>query len=368
MMLSNESYTMLGAVGERQPKAKDLDSYSSTASHQPKACPNQNHRPSNSPSTSVDSGSHSPASCSGSDVAYKFAAENQKTHVAREQIDYKLRMIQQPKRSRMVGSGEKADRRPIDPPPIAGFQAVCSSQGDGETDLTLLRSPAFICYATLCESAPPHKELFTIPHSKKPFVVGTRVSSIFQLRESDPPACNGHYFVFPDLGVRVEGQYRLKLSVYEIEDTKVHFCASIVTDQFEVFSAKKFPGMNESTPLSKTFAKQGIRLRVRTKISGPSDKQLSSQLVERFDREDKHLTQASPHRKKRKKQPLPQDLPSEPTCLQNSYLPNKNAKIPGQILPSLDDMLNGVPVFEESHLNPSVADKIASSLPLDRAD
>jgi hypothetical protein len=39
--------------------------------------------------------------------------------------------------------------------------------------------------------------------------------------------------------------------------------ATVMSDPFKVFSAKKFPGMIESTPLSKAFAGQGIRIPVR---------------------------------------------------------------------------------------------------------
>lgn len=36
-----------------------------------------------------------------------------------------------------------------------------------------------------------------------------------------------------------------------------------LSDQFLVYSAKKFPGMIESTELSRKFASQGIRIPVR---------------------------------------------------------------------------------------------------------
>jgi Velvet factor len=39
--------------------------------------------------------------------------------------------------------------------------------------------------------------------------------------------------------------------------------ATATSQPFEVFSAKKFPGMIESTVLSKKFASQGIRIPVR---------------------------------------------------------------------------------------------------------
>lgn len=39
--------------------------------------------------------------------------------------------------------------------------------------------------------------------------------------------------------------------------------ASIFSDEFTVFSAKKFPGVIESTPISKCFATQGIKIPIR---------------------------------------------------------------------------------------------------------
>ena len=38
---------------------------------------------------------------------------------------------------------------------------------------------------------------------------------------------------------------------------------TVLSQPFEVYSAKKFPGMIESTGLSKKFALQGIRIPVR---------------------------------------------------------------------------------------------------------
>ena len=39
--------------------------------------------------------------------------------------------------------------------------------------------------------------------------------------------------------------------------------AQVFSDDFQVFSAKKFPGVVDSTPLSKAFAKQGIKIPIR---------------------------------------------------------------------------------------------------------
>lgn len=46
--------------------------------------------------------------------------------------------------------------------------------------------------------------------------------------------------------------------------------ASVYSEPFQVYSAKKFPGVIESTPLSKTFASQGIKIPIRKE--GKSDK------------------------------------------------------------------------------------------------
>jgi hypothetical protein len=89
------------------------------------------------------------------------------------------------------------------------------------------------------------------------------------------------YFVFPDLSIRHEGKYRLTFSLYEdVKDpndhdtetdgkpTGPHIChrLEVKTMPFSVFSAKKFPGLAESTSLSKIFAEQGCRVRIRRDV------------------------------------------------------------------------------------------------------
>ena len=54
---------------------------------------------------------------------------------------------------------------------------------------------------------------------------------------------------------------------------KAPILATVFSDVFQVYSAKKFPGVIESTPLSRVFAGQGIKIPIRK--DGP--KQLSNQ-------------------------------------------------------------------------------------------
>lgn len=66
---------------------------------------------------------------------------------------------------------------------------------------------------------------------------------------------------------------RLKLSFIDISPpegsnepvnrSKVPVLASTFTEIFQVYSAKKFPGVIESTELSKCFAAQGIKIPIR---------------------------------------------------------------------------------------------------------
>ncbi|KAF1830010.1 hypothetical protein BDW02DRAFT_573443 [Decorospora gaudefroyi] len=89
----------------------------------------------------------------------------------------------------------------------------------------------------------------------------------------------GFWFVLQDLSVRTEGTFRLKLRLFDISANngtnatlqadggptqgKGPCLAHTLSDPFTVYSAKKFPGVIESTPLSKCFAQQGIKIPIR---------------------------------------------------------------------------------------------------------
>ena len=42
------------------------------------------------------------------------------------------------------------------------------------------------------------------------------MSSLYHLKDSENQNTDAGFFVFPDLSVRTEGSYRLKLSLYEV--------------------------------------------------------------------------------------------------------------------------------------------------------
>lgn len=69
--------------------------------------------------------------------------------------------------------------------------------------------------------------------------------------------------------MRREGAYRLHFSLFQVPrltqviDNQIFYCASVMSQVFTVYPAKRFPGMQESTPLSRLFAAQGLKIRIR---------------------------------------------------------------------------------------------------------
>lgn len=111
-------------------------------------------------------------------------------------------------------------------------------------------------------------------------LIGSLSVNAFRLQDTEGKT--GFWFVLQDLSVRTEGLFRLKMSFVDVGSGKGNntlntgrapVLATCFSDQFQVFSAKKFPGVIESTPLSKAFASQGIKIPIRK--DGP--KPLSNQ-------------------------------------------------------------------------------------------
>lgn len=127
-------------------------------------------------------------------------------------------------------------------------------------DASFLYNPYYFMYASLI-SADSEEELHLLRDGKTRSTTGSIVSSLYRLKDLNGQ--EGAFFVFPDLSIRMEGSYRLKFSLFEIINTDIYYCASVISDVFEVYPAKKFPGMKESTALSKIFADQGLKIRIR---------------------------------------------------------------------------------------------------------
>jgi hypothetical protein len=123
-------------------------------------------------------------------------------------------------------------------------------------------------------------------------LIGSLAASAFRLQDTIDKI--GIWFILQDLSVRTEGCFRyvppplfsfsfvgqanpyprLRFSFVNvgapgqagngsINVGKAPVLASVFSDVFQVYSAKKFPGVCESTALSKCFASQGIKIPIR---------------------------------------------------------------------------------------------------------
>lgn len=121
-------------------------------------------------------------------------------------------------------------------------------------------------------------------------LIGSLAASAFRL--TDPSDKIGIWFVLQDLSVRTEGTFRLRFSFVNVgvpahpaavgqgksvSTTTVNtgrapVLASCFSESFQVYSAKRFPGVVESTGLSKCFATQGIKIPIRKDGPGKGDK------------------------------------------------------------------------------------------------
>lgn len=146
-------------------------------------------------------------------------------------------------------------------PGVRGGVPVTTTLGDGWEDKAwYLENPYLFMYAMLCH-ADTDEELHLLNDGKTRYTSGSCVSCLYHLKDID--GSHQGFFVFPDLSIRVEGRYRLKLCLFEIIGQSVHHCKSVYSEPFHVYTAKRFPGMEESTRLSRSFAEQGLKVRVR---------------------------------------------------------------------------------------------------------
>ncbi|GKT48286.1 verlamelin biosynthesis protein B [Colletotrichum spaethianum] len=122
-------------------------------------------------------------------------------------------------------------------------------------------------------------------------LIGSTASSAFKLNDVEDHV--GIWFIMQDLSVSaptraLSGSANVLLIVFVqaallapnqpsadgslVNQGSAPILASTFSDVFQVFSAKKFPGVCESTPLSKCFATQGIKIPIRKEGAGDGKK------------------------------------------------------------------------------------------------
>ncbi|KAB2105051.1 Developmental and secondary metabolism regulator [Alternaria gaisen] len=267
------------------------------------------------------------------------------------QIRYNLQVIQQPERARACGSGAKssADRRPVDPPPIVELRVF-----ENDQEITFAYNANFFLHASL-ENARPiaagRSQSSAGPSF--PVLTGTPVAGMAYLERPTPAG----YFIFPDLSVRHEGKYRLSFALFEnlaeVKDLDPgdpdviydgnHFVthrAEVKSAPFTVFSAKKFPGLSESTALSRQVAEQGCRVRIRRDVRMRRRENKSSKEWDEYDEEgggyDRARGTATPDNYH---PPSSAPLDDRPRSVSNA---SNHSLVPPR-RPSMEEMAHGYP-------------------------
>ncbi len=180
---------------------------------------------------------------------------------------YEIQVRQQPRAARACGFGER-DRRVIDPPPIVQLVLRDPAPGNG-SDAAELRYPFNVVHCTLWNEDGTVDETAISGQERRVNrrLMGTLVASPFvALDENEQEGC---FFCFPDLSCRTHGRYRLKFVLMRIDMENLRpggfmpVIISTMSDVFTVFTAKEFPGMRPSTPLTRALKRQGCAIPVK---------------------------------------------------------------------------------------------------------
>ncbi|KAI8905547.1 velvet factor, partial [Gorgonomyces haynaldii] len=174
---------------------------------------------------------------------------------------FELVIRQQPEYGRMSGFANPKDVRLLAPPLIVQAKAhiedrICYTLPEYHQSL--------ICKVVLSENIDPvavqqPSRPATIPIGYDSNLLGTGISNCHVLVDFEENR-GGMYFIFPDLGVRAVGIYKLTCYLIHMDLTLDSFpvAATIETQPFQIYPPNEYPGKPAQTQLSKWFAQQGI--------------------------------------------------------------------------------------------------------------
>jgi Velvet factor len=181
-------------------------------------------------------------------------------------LKYELKVRQQPIAARACGFGER-DRRVIDPPPI--IQLTVSDSKTGVVDLDEVRYSMHVVHCTLWNEAGTGEETALMQPDRRATrrLMGSLVASPSVAKdEHDVEGC---FFCFPDLSCRTNGRYRLRFMLMRIDPEAMHvgnyapILTEVLSDVFNVYTAKDFPGMRPSSALTRALKLQGCNIQVK---------------------------------------------------------------------------------------------------------
>ena len=219
---------------------------------------------------------------------------------------YRLTICQQPSAARACGHGER-DRRVVDPPPI--LQLTLADYDPADPDDVARLTSTFNIVQCLLHSVPSRdapaaasRDVTALHEAHDPQrvtrrLMGTLVTSPFVGVDTGVPAGAGPnarigtYYIFHDLSCRQPGLYRLHFSLTAVDVNLTapaaaatpaaarhsRILAQAVSDVFEVFNAKDFPGMASSSALLRELKSQGAAVSVKKGSDGRNRRRRASE-------------------------------------------------------------------------------------------
>lgn len=180
--------------------------------------------------------------------------------------EYRITVRQQPYAARSCGFGER-DRRVIDPPPIVQL-TIHDPSLSADDRARRLRHQFSVVHCSIWDEA-GLKDMSSMPEDfrQQRRLMGTLVASPFVgLDEKGEEGC---FFCFPDLSCRTPGVFRLKFALVVLDPARMctgersAIVATVMSEGFQVYNAKDFPGMQASTGLTKRLKEQGCLISIK---------------------------------------------------------------------------------------------------------
>lgn len=191
---------------------------------------------------------------------------------------YLLTVKQQPERAKAANAKDK-DRKPIDPPPILQLD-VDPSQDPLQVYIT---SPYLFVQTFLMgpNDSDPDPDMNSL--------AGNTCTSGHVVK--DGRGVHNMMFCLNDLSVKKEGTYRLRFCLFKLNTTtgEVEKLTSVCSQPFTTYSGRHFPGMSESTTMTRLLVDAGVRLRLRKESKAMSSKKKNTafaQMMSQRGRDD----------------------------------------------------------------------------------
>lgn len=155
----------------------------------------------------------------------------------------------------------------IDPPPIVQLTIHDPALSQDEV-ARRLRHQFSVVHCSIWDER-GQKDMSSMPEDfrQQRRLMGTLVASPFVgLDEKGEEGC---FFCFPDLSCRTPGVFRLKFALVVLDPARMctgdrsAIVATAMSESFQVYNAKDFPGMQASTLLTKRLKEQGCLISIK---------------------------------------------------------------------------------------------------------